>query len=150
MEQYYITGLVDGEGSFSVFFSLKRRLKTGIEVRPSFSVSLNERDIETLKKIREYFKVGGIRFSKRDRCYKYEVRSIKDLRRTIIPHFIKYPLQTSKQKDFEAFKKVCEMISKNLHRSQVYLPTIIELADTMNPSGKRRYKKEKLLKQLSK
>lgn len=92
MEPQYVTALVDGEGSFCVWFNLKR-LSTGIEVRPSFSITLNERDLEILKRIREYFNVGAIRYFRRDRCYKYEIRDIRNLVKVIIPQFEKFPLQ---------------------------------------------------------
>ena len=39
----YISGFVDGEGTFSVSFSFNSRLKTCVEVRPSFSISQHKR-----------------------------------------------------------------------------------------------------------
>jgi hypothetical protein len=61
---------VDGEGCFSVSFSLRKKMKNGFEIRPSFSVS-QKRDKEglnklILEKIRDYFQTGFIRFSKID------------------------------------------------------------------------------------
>jgi hypothetical protein len=38
LQPWYVTGLVDGEGCFSVSFTLRKRLKIGIETRPSFSI----------------------------------------------------------------------------------------------------------------
>ena len=142
----FITGFTDGEGTFSVSFSRRSRIKTSIEVRPSFSISQHKRNLKVLKKIREYFKVGGIRFSKRDQNYKYEVRSIKDLTSKIIPHFENYPLLTSKKEDFKIFSEVCKMVSANKHRNPEYLALIIEKAYLMNESGKRKYKKKDLLR----
>src|SRR3989344_5131251 len=100
----YLTGFVDGEGCFSVSFNLRNKFSTGIEVRPSFSVSQHKRNLNILKEVRNYFGVGGIRYSKRDGNYKYEVRSIKDLIKRIIPHFDKYYLKTSKNADYKIFK----------------------------------------------
>ena len=142
----YITGFVDGEGTFSVSFNYRAKLKTKIEVRPSFSISQHKRSLEILEKIQKYFGVGGIRFSKRDQNYKYEVRSIKDLITKIIPHFQKYPLQTTKQKDFEIFTDICQLMYTNHHRNPKHLRMIIDNAYTMNESGKRKYLKSKLLK----
>lgn len=148
LDPMYVTGLAEGEGSFSVSFNFRRSISPGIETRPSFSVSLNARDLDLIKGLRDYFKCGGIRFSRGDRTYKYEVRSIKDLITKIIPHFKNYPLKGSKKNDFESFVKICEMVHANLHLNKNYLKTIIEIAYTMNPSGKRKYKKEELLKVL--
>lgn len=148
LEPWYVTGIAEGEASFSVSFNLRRRLSAGIETRPSFSITLNERDLELIKGIRDYFKCGGIRYSKTDRTYKYEVRSIKDLVRIIIPHFKMFPLKGRRSVDFELFAKICKMVHANLHLNKKYLGEIIELAYKMNPSGKRKYKKEELLKVL--
>ncbi len=144
--QSYITGFVDGEGTFSISFSRREKLRTKIEVRPSFSISQHKRNLKILQKIQRYFGVGAIRFSKRDQNYKYEVRSINDLIRVIIPHFEKFPLQTTKKKDFEIFKKICHLIHSKHHLNPDYLNQIIDLAYMMNESGKRRYSKKKLLK----
>ena len=149
LEGWYVTGVVEGEGSFSVSFNLRRKFSVGIETRPSFSLSLHRRDFQLIKELRDFFGCGGIRYSKSDGTYKFEVRSIKDIREKIIPHFKKFPLQGEKRRDFEIFEKICEMVSQNLHLSKKFLPEIIELAYQMNPSGKRKYPKEKLLRLLA-
>lgn len=146
---WYITGFIDGEGCFSVSFNLRSKLSVGIEVRPSFSVSQNKRNLGVLKFIMQYFDCGAIRFDNHDRTYKYEVRSIRDLVDKIIPHFEHYPLKTSKFNDFIHFKEICSLIRQNYHLSPKYLPEIIEKAYKMNESGKRRYTKDFLLKQLA-
>jgi hypothetical protein len=148
-DAWYITGLVDGEGCFSVSFNLRSRLSVGIEVRPSFSVSQNKRNLEILNFLRRFFGCGGIRFDRHDQTYKYEVRSIKDLIKKIIPHFETYPLRTSKSQDFQYFKEICYHVYRNHHLSPKYLPEIIEKAYQMNQSGRRRYTKDFLLKQLA-
>ncbi len=142
----YITGFTDGEGTFSVSFCYRTKFRTNVEVRPSFSISQHKRNLEILKEIRRYFGVGAIRFSKRDQNYKYEVRAIKDLVQKVIPHFQKYPLRTSKVKDFNIFVEICELVLANHHLNPDYLEKIINKAYQMNESGKRKYKKYKLLK----
>jgi hypothetical protein len=144
----YITGFTDGEGTFCVSFSRRTKLNTGIEVRPSFSISQHQRSVRILERIQQYFGCGGIRYSKRDKCYKYEVRAIDDLVRHIIPHFKKYPLQTSKQADFEHFASICELVASNTHLNRNTLGSLIERAFQMNQSGIRRYQKDELLQLL--
>ena len=146
MEGSYITGFVDGEGCFMISFNKREKLVTGIEVRPSFSIGQNKRNLKILELIRDYFGCGAIRFSKKDQCYKYEVHSIGDIRNKIIPHFKKYPLMTSKKADFQIFADVCDMIAASKHLNHKYLEVIIEKAYQMNESGKRRYTKEQLLR----
>lgn len=146
MEGLYITGFVDGEGCFSISFNKREKLTTGLEVRPSFLIAQNKRNLKILELIRDYFGCGAIRFSKKDQCYKYEVRSIGDLRNKIIPHFKKYPLKTSKNADFQTFAYICDLISASKHLNKVYLEEIIELAYEMNESGVRKYTKDQLLR----
>ena len=100
LHPWYVTGLIEGEGCFSVSFNLRKRLRIGIETRPSFSISLGKRDLDLLKKMRDYFGCGGIRYSKADRTYKYEVRAVSDLVKKIIAHFEKYPLCGAKKGRF--------------------------------------------------
>ncbi len=142
----YITGFTDGEGTFQVSFNRRDQFRTHVEVRPGFSISQHKRNRAILERIQHYFGCGGIRFSARDQNYKYEVRSLSDLKRVIIPHFKQFPLQTSKQKDFQLFEEIVEDVSRNHHLNAAFLRIIIEKAYRMNPAGKRRYTQAELLK----
>ena len=148
LDPWFVTGLVEGEGCFMVSFSFRRKLKVGIETRPSFSVSLNQRDLELLKQLHAYFDCGSIRYSRSDRTYKYESRSVADLTRRIIPHFERYPLVGSKGHDFLIFADICRKARANEHLNGTILRTIIEMAYEMNPSGKRKHEKKDLLREL--
>ena len=142
----YVTGFVDGEGCFSVSFSIRKKMKLGIEVRPSFSVSQHRRNREIILKLQQFFKCGGVRYSKHDQNFKYEVRSVSDLVNKIIPHFEEYGLQTSKKDDFNAFKEICRLIYTNHHLSKEGLKRIIELSEQVNKTGKKKYDRTALLK----
>ena len=148
LDPWYVTGLCDGEASFSISFNRRSKLKVGIETRPSFSVTLNARDLELIKSLRDFFECGAIRFSRSDDTFKYEVRAIRDLTHKIIPHFQKYPLRGNKASDFDAFARVVTMVSANLHLNGRGLREIVELAFEMNKSGKRRLTKEEILREL--
>lgn len=150
MKPSYITGFTDGEGCFSISFNFRAKLKTGIEVRPSFSISQTARNIGVLKGIEKYFGVGKIRFSKRDSTYKYEVRNLTDLCKIIIPHFKRYPLLTSKRIDFEIFSEICLQMKEGFHLNSQILRNIIEQTSSMNPSGKRRIDRQDFLRYMSK
>jgi len=147
MEQvWYITGFADGEGCFSVSFTKRAKMNTGLEVRPSFSIGQNKKSLALLQQLHTYFGCGAIRFSRHDQLYKYEVRSIRDLRERVIPHFKKYPLKTAKQDDFLTFSWICDQIAASKHLNKDCLKQIIEKAYAMNQSGKRRDTKLNLLK----
>ena len=91
VDPWYVTGLTDGEGCFCISLAIRAKLRTGLEVRPSFSLSLNEKDLDLLEGLQAFFGRGWIRESKRDRTYKYEVRAIEDLWEAILPHFERFP-----------------------------------------------------------
>ncbi len=135
----YLSGYTDGEGSFCISFSPRPKLKTSLEVRPSFSVSQNGDRQEVLAVFQRYLECGTIRRNPSDRTFKYEVRSIKDLMQKVIPHFLKYPLLSSKRKDFEKFVTICQMIYRGKHLEQDTLKKIVELSYQMNGLGARRY-----------
>ena len=146
--QEYVSGYVDGEGCFSVSFSKRDKFLVGFETKPSFSVSQNEDRAQVLFLIQKMFKCGFIRRDFSDKTLKYEVRSLDDLIRNIIPHFKKYPLISAKQKDFEFFEKVCLLMQKQLHKNKNGLTKIMNLAFQMNSSGKRKYTKAEMQKTL--
>ena len=145
----FISGFTEGEGCFCVSFSRRAKLNTGIEVRPSFAISQHKRNLKLLQLIHSVFKCGAIRYSNADQNYKYEVRSIADLMKIVNPFFEKHPLMGVKNQDFQNFKKVCEMVYANQHRNKEKLRELIELAYQINSSGKRKYKKEELLKHIA-
>lgn len=142
----WVSGFVDGEGCFSISFNKRTRNPLGLEVRPSFSISQNKASLESLSLIKAYFDCGTIRFIKKDQTYRYDVRSLSDLYRTIIPHFKEYPLLTQKFKDFEKFNLIIDMMIENKHLSNKWIQDILDIAYSMNPSGKRKYSKEILEK----
>lgn len=145
----WIIGFVDGEGCFCVSFSKRSNLKCGLEARASFSISQKSNSLKSLQKIHSFFDCGGIRYSKNDGTYKFEVRNFHDLKTRIIPFFQKYEFQTMKQKDFLLFVEICSSINQSLHLNPQGLSQIIEKAYQMNPSGRKKYKKEELLKSLA-
>ena len=141
----YISGYVDGEGCFTVSFSPRTKMRVGWEVRPSFSVSQNADRAEVLVTIKNHFGCGGLRADRSDKTLKYEVRSLTDLLVRVIPHFERYPLMSSKQREFEKFATVCMMLDRRMHLSEAGLREIASLAVTMNSSGKRRFHMRELI-----
>lgn len=146
MDPWFVSGFVDGEGSFLVSFSCREKMNLGVEVRPSFAVAQHERNEAVLQSIQEYFQCGTIRFNRSDQTYKYEVRSLDELRRCVTPHFEEYPLFTSKRKDFEALRTICQMMAEKEHLTKTGMIHVIEIAYRMNNLGARRYQKDDLLR----
>ena len=139
---WYLSGYTDGEGCFCVSFSPRRKLRTKLEVRPSFSVSQNNDRSEVLFLFKQVFDCGSIRPDRSDQTLKYEVRSLDDLISKVTPFFKRFPLKSSKSKDFLFFSEICQLMSNK--KPLKFLERIIELAFQMNSSGKRRYDKKDL------
>lgn len=141
----YISGFVDGEGCFSISFSKRSKFIIGWETKPSFSVSQNHDRSEVLHLMQKTFDCGFMRDGITDRTIKYEVRRLDDLVEKIIPHFDRYPLLSSKRKDFNLFKTVCMMMKNNDHKTKKGLEKILSIAFKMNESGRRKYSKQDIL-----
>jgi LAGLIDADG endonuclease len=147
LDPWYVTGLTEGEGCFCISFSLRSRLRARLEVRPSFSLSLNEKDRRLLEDLQAFFGCGWIRQSRSDRTYKYEARSIADLLTRVLPHFECFPLAGSKARSFHGFSLVCRMIGQGDHLERDGLRDILRIAYEMN-LGKRRHSQAALLREL--
>ena len=141
----YISGYVDGEGCFTVSISPRAKLRVGWEVRPSFSVSQNGDRAEVLFALQSYFGCGSIRPDPGDRTLKWETRRLEDILGRVLPHFVRYPLVSGKQLDFERFAFVCRLMADARHRSREGLIQIVQVAREMNPSGRRRYDADAVL-----
>jgi hypothetical protein len=147
LDPWFVTGLTDGEGCFCISLAIRAKLRTGLEVRPSFSLSLNEKDLRLLQDLQAFFDCGWIRESKGDRTFKYEVRSIGDLVGAIMPHFERFPLRGYKARSCAGFSRVCRMVEQGDHLQCDGLREIVGIAYQMN-LGKRRHSQATLLKVL--
>jgi len=108
---WYVTGLIDGEGSWLLSISKNSKCSLGYKINLGLEIGLHRKDLDLLKGLQAYFKVGGI-YKNSDNMMHYKVSSIKDLTRVIIPHFDKYPLVTQKRADFEILKHAIDIINK--------------------------------------
>jgi len=143
----WIIGYVDGEGCFSINFvkqsdrqektRIRKGYKTGYQISHKFAVVQGERSIDSLKKLKNFFKVGNIYINRRydnhkENLYRYSVVKREDLIKTIIPFFQKYPLQTSKKNDFLNFVKCMKVIEKNEHLTGKGATKIARYCEKMN------------------
>ena len=115
LDNSYVLGLVDGEGSFSVMTNhKKRRAKVGLK----FSLKLRHQDKEVLDELQNFFGCDKV-YIQRDKranhslCYRFEVQNKKEIIEKIIPFFEKHePILPSRKRDFEFFKQIAEITQK--------------------------------------
>jgi len=144
LNPYYVTGFVDGEGSFSITLTPRKKQLVGWEIRPSFSVSQNKTSRGVLFELKEFFDCGYIRPSRKDEMLKYEIRSLDEIREKIIPHFEKYPLHTTKGKDFKIFREVIQLMGQRKHLEIQGFKEILILLEKLNFRSKKVYDRKKL------
>jgi hypothetical protein len=139
---HYISGFVDGEGCFSITIQKSKNVKLGVQIIPEFHVSQHQNRTEVLELILERFGCGYIKpndsKNSGDFTSVYVVRNLRDLQNTVVPFFKKYPLLSSKQRDFEKFSEIVEMMVKGEHLQKNELIRILHIAFSMNAGGKYR------------
>jgi LAGLIDADG endonuclease len=144
----YISGYVDGEGSFSVVVNRNPTCRTGYQLVPEFHVSQNGERDQVLRLIRQRF--GGIGYIKsngrRDRALVYVVRKRADLLQVVIPFFEASPLLSSKQTEFEKFSSIVRAMDLGYHRTPGGFLELLETAVSMNSNG--RFRKNRWLEVL--
>lgn len=148
----WVLGYVDGEGCFSIHFVKQndRQEKTrmrkgyiiGYQIAHNFTVVQGEKSLKSLKKLHDFFKVGNIYINHRhdnhkEQLYRYSVTKRNDLINVIIPFFQKYPLQTSKNKDFSLFTRCMKLIKNGKHLTIKGAVRIAMLCEKMNHQKSR-------------
>lgn len=132
LDPWWISGFVDGEGSFSVFMYKSSKLKVGWETQLAFNITLHSKDLNLLIRIQSFFGVGFIKNYKAYNRVSYNVVKFKDLVRVIIPHFNKYFLITKKRADFNLFSSVAEMVKNKEHLNEKGLVKILSYKASIN------------------
>ena len=137
----YVVGLVDGEGSFTVYIrnpDSSKIVKRRVVVEPKFYVKLVEKDKDILYELRKFFGCGSIYFQKDNRpnhqnCYRYEVFRWDELGNIIVPFFRKHKLRlNSKRKDFELFSDLLERLQKKEHLTKTGLRNLYKMKRFMH------------------
>ncbi len=135
----YIAGYVDGEGSFSVSVQRNPTCRIGFQLVPEFHVSQNGDRAQVLELIRDRLGCGYIKpNSKRDRALVFVVRERRALLESVIPFFERVPLLSSKRADFEKFARIVKEMARGHHRSVAGFGELLEVALSMNGSGRFR------------
>lgn len=105
----------DGEGCFTIFLT-KNPLSIGWQVRVSFEISLDKKDLILLEEIQSYFGGAGVISSNTSRdTVTYRIQSLEQILNVILPHFDKYRLITQKGADYLLFREVVRMMQLKQH-----------------------------------
>lgn len=140
----WLVGFTDGEGAFTVSILKNSTSKTGWQVFPEFIITQGAKSKDVLSLFKSYFGCGHVYLNRRfdnhiEDLYRYCVRSLKDLNKSIIPFFIRNELRSAKAKDFKIFCKIMDKINQRNHLTIDGLYEIAILASQMNRKIKSKF-----------
>ena len=136
---FFLSGFVEGEGSFNVSLRRKTDYKISWQVVLSFNVS--QKDPTLLYLLKETLGCGIIKVRKRDNLYSFDSTNPQDVIHKVIPYFSKFPLLSDfKHKNFEIFCQIAELMDNGQHKNLVGLRKIVDLREKLN-EGKGRTRK---------
>src|SRR3989338_5635572 len=107
----WVSGFVDGEGTFYVGINPNSTMTVGYQVLPEFRVVQHKRDIQLLFRLKKFFKAGVVRQNHDDR-FELRIRKLDVLSDVIIPFFEDNPLQTKKKHDFLKFREIIALMKQ--------------------------------------
>ena len=139
----YLAGFANGEGSFNLSFRPRGDYRQPWKISLCFNVS--QRDPAVLLVLREQLCCGTMR-QRADGCWYYEVNSLDDLNRHVLPFFRRFGfLAPTKQRDFAKFCELTALMLQGRHLTLEGVRQILDIRRDMNDGGKRRYSEEEIL-----
>ena len=81
MNEEYLAGFFDGEGSLIIRFIPDKRYRSGFQV--NININITQKNLEILEKIKQYLKMGYISYHKRDKLWHYNIYKKQDIMKFI-------------------------------------------------------------------
>ena len=126
------SGLIDGEGSFSIIVCKNESRELGWCVELKFQIGLHTKDLNLLCLLQQHLGgIGSIHLARNRDIVNYSIDSIKDLNNLIF-YLEKYPLLTQKAADFLLFKKAVELVNNKAHLTVQGIKDIVNIKASMN------------------
>ena len=112
----YLSGYVDGEGSFHVAVQRNPSTRLGWQLVPEFHVSQDQHRSTILHLLQAHLGCGYVkpnaRRGGRDHCLVFVVRKRTDLLEKVIPFFESHPILSEKRLEFETFASIVRAMLK--------------------------------------
>jgi hypothetical protein len=144
---YYIVGLVDGEGCFSISVKKQDDAKFGWVIDPVFHVTQSKDQRVVLEILKRVFDCGRIipKPGQEDSTLQYVVDARRNLMEKILPFFKRHkPIM--KWREFQYFAEIVEGLEKGEHRSLEGFKKLLEKA--YEASSDRKYKLNDILSEV--
>ncbi len=134
---WYLSGFVDGEGSFNVSLR-KKDYSVGWQISPMFNIS--QRDRTVLDLFKKWLGCGTLR-SRKDGVIYYEVSNLTSLENRVIPFFQKFKfLSSSKKTNFRIFREIVQLMNEGIHLKPQGFKQILGLREELNKGRGRKRK----------
>lgn len=130
LQSQWVAGFVSGDGSFKTSVRESKLQKLGGRVSLIFVITQHIRDELLLKSFKDFFNCGQT-YSYKD-YIEYRCQSFKDIDKSIIPFFHKYPILGIKSKDFEDWVKIANIIKFGVHLTPEGFNKICKIRLSMN------------------
>lgn len=131
LDPYFITGLIEAEGSFSITKHKDKRSRHDITIGLRFKITMLVNETQLLYMVKSFFNCGNI-FTGKDGTITFEIRDIDSINKYVVSHFINYPLRGTKYLDFLSFKKSLSIINLKDHLTKDGINEIIGISNNMN------------------
>lgn len=135
---WYLSGFVDGEGSFNASLRKGNGHRLGWQVQLTFNVA--QRDITNLKLLQQTLGCGRLQY-RSDGVHYFVVGDYRSIIDRVIPFFERFPFfSESKKRNFSLFKQIALLMDQGKHLDHVGLQEIIAIRELLN-EGRGRTRK---------
>ena len=141
----YMVGLVDGDGSFNFGFKSTRR-----RIVPNFTIVQGVEDRSVLEDVQSYLDCGKV-YDLQSQTSRYQVENVTDLVEKVLPEFKENKFNTTKKDYFNNVVEAWLILANQGIKEDNDLMKVVELVYNMNLDGKsRKQSKEEYLKKFVK
>jgi len=131
----WIAGFASGDGCFFVSIFKSNKNKIGYVIQLIFKITQHKKDKNLLELIAKFLNCGAV-YSHSENAYVFKVANFENIIKIIIPNFKLYPIQGTKQLDYQDFCKIAALIDKGKHLSPKGLTEILLIKNRMNTKRK--------------
>jgi hypothetical protein len=126
------SGLIDGEGSFSIIISKNKTHKLGWRAELKFQIGIHTKDLNLLYLLQHHLGgIGSIHLHESRDIVNYSIDSIEGFNKLIV-YLEKYPLLTQKAADFLLFKQGVKLFNNKTHLTLEGLNQLVNIKASMN------------------
>ena len=135
---WYLSGFVDGEGSFNVSF--RQRPDHTIGWQTVLTLNVAQRDKTVLALMKQHLGCGRLQ-ARRDGVWYYVVTNPESIKERIIPFFERFGFLSAKSKrNFSIFKRIAQLVFDKKHLTREGLEEVAELRELLNEGRGRKRK----------